>query len=36
MYFLECITIATAAAVAIDYSILSIVSPNLIYVVTKT
>ena len=29
MYFLECIAIATTAAVAIDYSILSIVSPNL-------
>ena len=35
MYFLECVTIATAAAVAIDYGILSTVSPDLDHVVTK-
>ena len=29
LYFLEYVTIATTAAVAIDYGILSIVSPNL-------
>ena len=35
VYFLKCVTIATTAAVAIDYGILSIVSPNLDSVVTK-